>query len=412
MIAVGETPNGRSLFLGPPHAAAPYTVFIGSGGMSSMDKVYGLLPDAGGSSATSTIIAEGLSHPNGVAADWTACTTDAQCGGSPGATCDVANRICDDAVFYVAEYSRVLKWPLAEAMAALDGSGGKLVVKEPENVFVSDIPTADGGHHAWKFLAVGPDRALYVPVGSPCNICVTDSYGNPIDDKSVFGSILKVPPGGGTYSEAWKYAYGIRNTVGFDWHPVTQELFFTDNGADWMGDDIPPDEVRMQAILPAVMFPGAFSERLAVVTAQPRDNTRHSRRSRSALWLSVVLWSRERALPWLHRRHTRRGHGLCPDLHARGCEPARARCRPRDALLRRARHRPASDRPHGLHHRTVRGGATTRHGESDPGRRAWLLEPAAALWLSGAEGRPGRSDRSGSVHCHRCDFHLKMMTFV
>ena len=132
-------------------------------------------------------------------------------------------------MLYVAEWSRVLKWPLAEAMAALDGSGGKLTVNEPENVFVSDIPTADGGHHAWKFLAIGPDRALYVPVGSPCNICVVDSYGNPIDDKSVFGSILKVPPGGGVYSEAWKYAYGIRNTVGFDWHPVTQELFFTDN---------------------------------------------------------------------------------------------------------------------------------------------------------------------------------------
>lgn len=242
---VGATPNGRSLFLGPPHAAsgAPYTVFIGSGGMSDMDKVYGLLPDPAGGSATASVIAEGLSHPNGVAADWTVCTTDAQCTAA-GSSCDTAQGICDDSVLYVAEWSRVLRWPLASALSALDGSGDKLTVG-PDNVYVDNLPTADGGHHAWKFLGVGPDGALYVPVGSPCNICVVDSYGNPIDDQSVFGSILRVPPGGGgKYDQSWKYAYGIRNTVGFDWHPVTRELYFTDNGADWMGDDIPPDELN------------------------------------------------------------------------------------------------------------------------------------------------------------------------
>ena len=214
---VGKTPNGRSLSLGPPHpSGAPYTVFVGSGGMSSMDKVYGVLPNQAGSSATVNIVAEGLSHPNGVAADWTVCASDDQCSGQ----CALHYGICDDSVLFVAEWSRVLRWPLAAALAALDGSGDKLSVGS-DTVYVDNLPTADGGHHAWKFLGIGPDGALYVPVGSPCNICVVDSYGNPIDDDSVFGSILRVPPGGGVYDATWKFAYGIRNTVGFDWHPVT-----------------------------------------------------------------------------------------------------------------------------------------------------------------------------------------------
>jgi hypothetical protein len=99
--------------------------------MTDMDKVYGLLPDAAGGSATANVVAEGLSHPNGVAADWTACTTDAQCAGTPGATCDLTNQICDDAVLYVAEWSRVLKWPLADALRALEAPAASLSSRSP-----------------------------------------------------------------------------------------------------------------------------------------------------------------------------------------------------------------------------------------------------------------------------------------
>ena len=143
-------------------------------------QVYGLLPDASGASATTSIIAEGLSHPNGVAARWKACSADSDCGA--GVSCDMANLFCQGATLYVAEWERVLQWPLADAMAALDGTGSKLTVG-PANILVDGLPTSDGGHHAWKFLRLGPDGKLYVPVGSPCNICTVDEDGNAIDDQ-------------------------------------------------------------------------------------------------------------------------------------------------------------------------------------------------------------------------------------
>ncbi len=88
-------------------------------------------------------------------------------------------------------------------------------------------------HHGWKFIKVGSDRKLYVPVGAPCNVC--DS-----EDRR-YASILRMDLDG---SGLELVAGGVRNTVGFDWHPETEELWFTDNGRDLMGDDIPPDELN------------------------------------------------------------------------------------------------------------------------------------------------------------------------
>ena len=84
------------------------------------------------------------------------------------------------------------------------------------------------GHHGWKFIRFGPDGMLYVPVGAPCNIC----QRNP--DR--FAVIMRLRPDG---TNLETFARGIRNTVGFDWHPTTKELWFTDNGRDWLGDDSP-----------------------------------------------------------------------------------------------------------------------------------------------------------------------------
>lgn len=91
-------------------------------------------------------------------------------------------------------------------------------------------------HHNWKYIAFGPDGKLYVPFGAPCNICElpTPEYAQ-IRRYNADGSGMEV------------LATGVRNTVGFDWHPVTKELWFSNHGRDWMGDDKPNDTLhRMQ----------------------------------------------------------------------------------------------------------------------------------------------------------------------
>jgi len=105
----------------------------------------------------------------------------------------------------------------------------------PAPVIVTDrLPTET--HHGWKFIAFGPDGKLYVPVGAPCNICEPepDRYAN-IMRMNRDGSALEV------------YARGVRNSVGFDWDPRNGELWFTDNGRDMLGDDVPPDELNHAA---------------------------------------------------------------------------------------------------------------------------------------------------------------------
>jgi glucose/arabinose dehydrogenase len=87
-------------------------------------------------------------------------------------------------------------------------------------------------HHGWKFIRFGPDGRLYVPVGAPCNIC---EPGEP------YASILRFSVAGDTWEV---FARGVRNSVGFDWDPKTKELWFTDNGRDRLGDDLPPDELN------------------------------------------------------------------------------------------------------------------------------------------------------------------------
>ncbi len=88
-------------------------------------------------------------------------------------------------------------------------------------------------HHGWKFIRFGPDGKLYVPVGAPCNICFSK--------EKIFASITRMDVDGSNFEI---FAKGIRNSVGFDWNPVTKVLWFTDNGRDMLGDNIPPDELN------------------------------------------------------------------------------------------------------------------------------------------------------------------------
>jgi len=123
---------------------------------------------------------------------------------------------------YVAEVSKIWKYPNIEAS----------LPDVPEAVLVSDaFPTDD--HHGWKYLGFGPDGKLYVPVGAPCNVCEKEN--------EIYSTICRMNADG---SDLEIYAKGIRNSVGFTWHPTTDELWFTDNGRDHMGDDIPPCELN------------------------------------------------------------------------------------------------------------------------------------------------------------------------
>jgi glucose/arabinose dehydrogenase len=87
-------------------------------------------------------------------------------------------------------------------------------------------------HHNWKYIAFGPDGKLYVPFGAPCNICLPAEPYAQIRRYNADGSGMEV------------IARGVRNTQGFAWHPVTREMWFTDHGRDWMGDDTPEDELN------------------------------------------------------------------------------------------------------------------------------------------------------------------------
>lgn len=126
-----------------------------------------------------------------------------------------------DGDLYVSAVSRIVKLP---------GISGRLA-DPPAPVTVYDgFPTET--HHGWKYIAFGPDGKLYVPVGAPCNICLSDD--------SIFASITRMNADG-TGREI--IAHGVRNSVGFDWDPRDGSLWFTENGRDWMGDDQPACEL-------------------------------------------------------------------------------------------------------------------------------------------------------------------------
>ncbi|RNI29870.1 sorbosone dehydrogenase family protein [Rufibacter immobilis] len=181
--------NARSMALGPDG-----TLYVGSRDKGS---VYAL-PDKNKDGKVDEIItiASGLKMPNGVA--------------------------LRNGALYVAEISRITRY---------DNIAENLKNPPAPKVIYDKFPTEE--HHGWKYIAFGPDDKLYVPVGAPCNICLRK--------EPVFAAINRMNPDG---SGLEVFASGVRNTVGFDWHPQTKELWFTDNGRDLMGDNMPPDELN------------------------------------------------------------------------------------------------------------------------------------------------------------------------
>ncbi|MBK7288309.1 MAG: sorbosone dehydrogenase family protein [Flavobacteriales bacterium] len=122
---------------------------------------------------------------------------------------------------YVSSVSKIVKLPgIADRLG-----------DPPAPVTVYD-QYPDKEHHGWKYIAFGPDGKLYVPVGAPCNICLSED--------SIFASITRMDPDG---SNMEIIAHGVRNSVGFDWDPKDSSLWFTDNGRDMLGNDVPNDEL-------------------------------------------------------------------------------------------------------------------------------------------------------------------------
>jgi len=185
-------PGARSLTLG-----ANGTVFVGT----QAGSVYAVVDrEHDGTADQVFTIAKGLDMPNGVA--------------------------FRQGALYVAEVSRVQRYDAIEDHLAAP----------PAPVTVIDgLPREH--HHGWKFIAFGPDDLLYVPVGAPCNVCESS------DPR--FASILRFRPDG---TPVDTMARGVRNTVGFDWEPGSGTFWFTDNGRDLLGDDVPPDELNRATV--------------------------------------------------------------------------------------------------------------------------------------------------------------------
>jgi glucose/arabinose dehydrogenase len=182
--------NARSMALGPSGVLFVGTRDKGNG------QVYAVVDSNKDNKADEVVvIAKGLTQPNGVA--------------------------IKDGSLYVAEISRIIRFDNIETTYK----------DNPSYTVVNDSYPKDK-HHGWKYIAFGPDGKLYVPIGVNANIA------NPGDP---YASITRINSDGSGFEII---ARGVRNTVGFDWHPATKELWFTDNGRDTMGDNIPPEELN------------------------------------------------------------------------------------------------------------------------------------------------------------------------
>tara|TARA_B110000093_G_scaffold45688_1_gene48822 strand:+ start:1849 stop:2874 length:1026 start_codon:yes stop_codon:yes gene_type:complete len=201
MEVYGRVDNARSMAMSPDG-----TLFIGN---KANGAVYAL-QDRNKDLKADTLytIAKDLNMPNGIA--------------------------FKDGALYVAEINRLWRYDAIEDH--LDDPKATLIY--------DDFP--EDSHHGWKYIGFGPDGKLYVPVGAPCNVCETK-------DDTYYASIVSMDANG-THRQV--VAKGVRNTVGLTWHPVTGELWFTDNGRDLLGDDLPPCELnRLSAVGQHFGFP-------------------------------------------------------------------------------------------------------------------------------------------------------------
>lgn len=180
-----RVPEARTMALAPELN----TIFVGT----RSDTLYAVTMGEGRATAVRTLSTR-LKVPNGIA--------------------------YHDGWLYIAEQHRVIRYrPTRERL-------------EPHDIAVLYDRLPDRSHHGWRYAAVGPDNKLYVAVGAPCNICNVSGLEGTMVRMNLDGSGFEV------------FARGIRNSVGIDFQPRTGIVFFTDNGGDRMGDDVPPDELN------------------------------------------------------------------------------------------------------------------------------------------------------------------------
>ncbi len=188
-IFADNLPNARSLALGEDGI-----IYVGTW---QEGKVYAVQDSNGDGKADKTYtLATDLYMPNGVA--------------------------YKNGALYVAQPNRIIRFDQI----------GKHLAQPPKPVVIFDQLPGDQ-HHGWKYLRFGADNKLYSAVGAPCNICKPE--------KQIYASMFRISPDGSQFEII---AHGVRNTVGFDWQPQTNALFFTENGRDELGDDVPADELN------------------------------------------------------------------------------------------------------------------------------------------------------------------------
>ncbi len=183
-LYAANVPNARSMRQGDKG-----TVFVGS---RLQDKVH-YITESGGKRDVKVLVS-GLYRPNGLA--------------------------IKDGTLYIAELSKISKIEKVE---------DNLTSAKPVMIY-DNLPKDEA--HGWKFIGIGPDNKLYIPIGQPCNNCMPPDTHAQIRRINLDGSGMEV------------IAKGVRNTVGFDWHPVSKELYFTDNSRDWASEDLPEDELN------------------------------------------------------------------------------------------------------------------------------------------------------------------------
>ncbi len=188
-IFADNLPNARSLALGDDGV-----VFVGTGSTGTVYAVQDT--NNNGVADRHFVIADNLYMPNGVA--------------------------YKDNKLYIAEVNRIIRFDRITQQLATP----------PKPVVVYDHFPSEK-HHGWKYLRFGPDNKLYTSIGAPCNICEPE--------QDIFSSLVRLNADGTGFEIL---ARGIRSSVGFDWQPKTNALFFTDNGRDYLGDDLPPDELN------------------------------------------------------------------------------------------------------------------------------------------------------------------------